>query len=252
VFAEAGLTDEDLSELYKEEFFTGGSFSDYAADEKYFRKNFERRLRTLNRFLDPARHRHLLEIGSAYGFFLDVARDHFASVRGIDITESGVRHARTQLNLDVVQDDFLTHDFGPQKFDVVCMWDTIEHLRCPHLFIEKIAAKTERGALLAFTTGDVGSLNARLRKSEWRLFMPCHLHYFSGKTLSMLLNDYSFDVIYNRHCGFYRSFDNVAHNILLLRHNRAGLYHLLRRSGVTRFGFYSNLHDIMYVIAQRR
>ncbi len=43
------------------------------------------RLEVLGRFLDPARHRHLLEIGSAFGFFLKVARERFDTVRGFDL-----------------------------------------------------------------------------------------------------------------------------------------------------------------------
>jgi len=252
VFADARLTDEELTELYKEEFFTGGAFSDYPSDEKYFRKNFRARFKTLSAFLEGTRHRHLLEIGSAYGFFLDEVRDSFQSVRGIDITDGGVRHSRERFGLDVIQADFLAHDFGARQFDVVCMWDTIEHLRAPHLFVEKIAAHTEKGALLALTTGDIESVNARLRGSRWRLFIPSHLHYFSRRTMALMLDRYGFDVIYNRYCGFYRSFDNAAHNVLLLRHHRPRLYSFLQRVGLTRHGFYLNLYDAMYVIARRR
>ncbi len=253
VFADMRLTDEELFKLYNEEFFTGAEFSDYAADAKFFRKNFALRLRELKKFLDPARHRRLLEIGCAYGFFLDVARDEFARVEGIDITDAGVRYAREELKLDVVQADFLAHDYGARKFDVVCMWDTIEHLREPHRYIEKIAAHTERGALVALTTGDIESLNARLRKERWRLIHPpTHLHYFSPASIARLLDAHGFDVVYNRYCGFYRSIGNMAYNVLVLRQQKPALYRPLERLGVGGLGFYLNLYDIMYVIARRR
>src|SRR6266516_2890177 len=74
VYADVRLTDEELLALYDKDFFTGAEFSDYAADEKFFRRNFRLRLRELKKFLDPGRHQSLLEIGSAYGFFLDLAR----------------------------------------------------------------------------------------------------------------------------------------------------------------------------------
>jgi len=253
VFADMRLTDEELFRLYNEEFFTGAEFSDYAADAKFFRKNFALRLRELNKFLDPARHRRLLEIGCAYGFFLDVARREFAHVEGIDITDAGVRYAREELRLDVVQADFLAHDYGARKFDVVCMWDTIEHLREPQTYVEKIAAHTERGALLALTTGDIESMNARLRKDRWRLIHPpTHLHYFSRKSIAQLLDAHGFDVVYNRYCGFYRSIGNMAYNVLVLRQQKPQLYRPLERLGVGGLGFYLNLYDIMYVIARRR
>jgi len=253
VFADMRLTDEELFELYNEEFFTGAEFSDYAGDEKFFRKNFALRYRELRPFLDPARHQHLLEIGSAYGFFLDEVRGRFASVQGIDITDAGVRYARDELKLDVVQADFLAHDYGAQKFDVVCMWDTIEHLREPHRYVEKIAAHTEAGALLAITTADIESFNARLRKEKWRMIHPpTHLHYFSPRTIARMLDSYGFDVVSNRYCGFYRSIGNMAYNILVLRQQKPQFYQPLERIGVGGLGFYLNLYDIMHVIARRR
>jgi hypothetical protein len=253
VFADMRLTDEELFQLYNEEFFTGAEFSDYASDVKFFRKNFQLRFRELKKFLSPARHKNLLEIGSAYGFFLDVVRDQFQSVQGIDITDAGVRFAREELKLDVVQADFLAHDYGAQKFDVVCMWDTIEHLREPHRYVKKIAAHTDTGALLAITTADIDSLNAKLRKDKWRMIHPpTHLHYFSTKTIAQLLDAHGFDVIYNRYCGFYRSIGNMAYNILVLRQQKPALYSPLERLGIGGLGFYLNLYDIMYVIARRR
>ena len=253
VFADARLSDEELFRLYNEEFFTGAEFSDYASDERHFRKNFLLRFRELQKFIDPARHRRLLEIGSAYGFFLDAVRAHFDSAEGIDITDAGTLHARERLGLDVVQADFLAHDYGAKKFDVVCMWDTVEHLREPQAYVDKIAAHTERGALFALTTGDVESVNARLRGRNWRLIHPpTHLHYFSPGTIARVLEDRGFEVVYNRYCGFWRSFGNVAYNVFVLRQNRPALFRPFERTGLARLGFYLNLYDIMYVIARRR
>jgi len=253
VSADMRLTDEELVALYNEQFFTGAEFSDYAADERFFRKNFQLRFRELKKFIDPARHRRLLEIGSAYGFFLDEVRPEFATVQGIDITDAGVAHARERYQLDVAQADFLAHDYGSQKFDVVCMWDTIEHLRAPQLYVEKIARHTDPGAPLAIPNGDIGSLNARWRGSRWRMIHPpTHLHYFSSATLARLLERYGFEVIYDRYCGFYRSLGNVAYNILVLRQHRPEVFKQLERTGLTKFGFYLNLYDIVYVIARRR
>ena len=60
------------------------------------------------------------------------------------------------------------------------MWDTIEHLKRPDLFVQKAAADLRPGGLIALTTGDIGSLNARLRGARWRMIHPpTHLHYFS-------------------------------------------------------------------------
>jgi len=253
VFADLKLSDEELAQLYDQSLFNEGEFHDYSADRKYFNQNFCLRFKTLQKFIDPSRHQTLLEIGSAYGFFLEVVHTHFREVLGIDLTDEGVRYTREQLQLPAVQADFLEYDFAGAKFDVVCLWDTIEHLRRPDLYLEKIAALTEPGALLALTTGDIDSLVARLRGERWRMINPpVHAHYFSGQTLTRLLANYQFEVIYNRPCGFYRSANNVAYIILSLRHKRPALFNRLRQLGLLNWGFYLNVYDIMYVIARRR
>ena len=252
-FADITLTDEDLVKLYDRNNFHEGNFFDYAADEKYFKKNFSLRLEVLRRFLDKERHQRLLEIGSAYGLFLDVARNDFRELLGIDLTDEGVEDTRERLKLPAIQGDFLQHDFGDSRFDVVCMWDTIEHLRRPDLYVEKIASITEPGALLAITTGDAQSVVARWRGPKWRMIIPpIHLHFFSKNTLTSLLDNHGFDVIYNRYCGYHRGALNVAYIILTQHRNQRKLFDALQRARILNWGFYLNVYDIMYVIARRR
>jgi predicted TPR repeat methyltransferase len=253
VFSDLDLSNKELFELYSKNYFCGEEYSDYLADKKVLQKNFKLRLKVLKTFLNPIRHRHLLEIGSAYGFFLSIVSDQFDTVLGIDVTEEGVLYAQEQLKLKVINSDLLKHDFGVQEFDVVCMWDTIEHLQNPHLYLKKISNHMGSGSLIAITTGDVESLNARISKDKWRLIHPpTHIHYFSRRTLVRLLDNYGFDVVYNRYCGFYRSTDMVAYRTLVLSKGWSRLYNFLCKSRLTSIDFYLNLYDIMYVIAIKR
>lgn len=242
---------EELRRIYGRGYFFGEEYVDYLADAAVLRTNFERRMRVLRRYLDPARHRRLLEIGCAYGLFLDVARRDVPSVRGIDIAEEPVRHARDALGLDASTGDFL--DAPDDEVDVVCLWDALEHLAAPHRTVEKIGRVTQSGALLALTTGDIGSWNARRGGKSWRLIHPpTHLHYFTRTSLHRLLERHGFDVVYHRYAGFSRSVDNAAYNVLLLRWRLPWLYAAIKATGLHRARFYLNLYDIMYVIARRR
>lgn len=250
-FADLSLSDEELFNLYKRNYFFGEEYSNYLADREILEKNFKLRMNVLNRFLDKKRHSHLLEIGCAYGFFLNQVKSQFRSVKGIDVCPEGIEYAQKQFGLNVIQGDFLKRDLG--TFDVVCLWDTIEHLRDPHLYIEKIGLHAEKGALIAITTGDFDSFNARFRKEKWRLIHPpTHLHYFSKRSIEKLLNKNGFELIYNRHCGFYRSLDTIAHAIFVLRKKGKFLYTLLKKCGLTSFDSYLNLFDIMYVIGRKK
>src|SRR5260370_1173042 len=87
-WANLDLTDEELFRLYRKNYFFGEEYSDYLADRPVSMKNFSLRFEVLRRFMRPD-HRRLLEIGSAYGFFLDSVRNQFDSVQGVDVSEDG-------------------------------------------------------------------------------------------------------------------------------------------------------------------
>ena len=78
-----------------------------------------------------------------------------------------VRFARKDRGVQAQQGDYLVLQLG-RKVDVITMWDTIEHLKRPDLFIAKAARDLKRGGIIALTTGDIGSVNARLRGRRWR------------------------------------------------------------------------------------
>lgn len=106
---------------------------------------------------------------------------------------------------------------------------------------------------MAITTGDVGSLNASLRKERWRLMeSPTHIHFFSRRTLAGLLDAKGFDVVYSRYCGFVRSFDMLFYRIFKDRQDLSWLEKALRKSRLAEVFFYLNLYDIIYVIAKKR
>lgn len=251
IFADLSLSDDELFALYSENYFAGDEYRDYAAEKDIIQKNFRLRYKVLRSYLDRERHKNLFEIGSAYGFFLDLVRADFDTVGGIDVTEAGVRFARDKMGLNVSQGDFLDHELA-DKIDVACMWDTIEHLRSPHLYLKKISDNMDSGGVVAITTGDIGSVPARLRGQRWRLIHPpTHAHYFSPETLKHMLANYGFEVLYNRYCGFYRSTETIAYVILVLRQQRPKLFERLKRSGLLKFDLYLNFYDIMYAIARK-
>ncbi|HXQ22781.1 MAG TPA: class I SAM-dependent methyltransferase [Candidatus Acidoferrales bacterium] len=240
----------DAQELYGGDYFRGEEYLDYQADEAFFKKNFRVRLTEILRRRAGGR---LLEIGAAYGFFLDVAKPHFEVV-GFEVNPEAARHARAAFGVDVRTDDFLLSTSasigGP--VDVTVMWDVIEHLSRPDRFVAHVAELSRPGALLYVTTGDIGSPLARWRGRRWRMIHPpTHLHYFSRATLSRLLERYGFRVLDVRSIGVARSFRQVLYSILVLRMGRRGAYEALKNLIAPTWGFTLNMLDIMKVVAER-
>jgi 2-polyprenyl-3-methyl-5-hydroxy-6-metoxy-1,4-benzoquinol methylase len=239
----------DARRIYEGGYFTGEEYLDYLADEPFFRRNFQKRLRQLLRRRAGGR---LLEIGAAYGFFLDLAKAHFEVV-GYEVNPEAVRHAREVLGVDVRTDDFLAADVegigGP--VDVTVMWDVIEHLERPDLFLARIAEVSKPGALIYITTGDIGSVLARRRGRKWRMIHPpSHLHYFDRRTLPRLLAKHSFRTLEIGSVGVARSFRQALYSILVLGLKRPGAYAALKKLVPPAWGFTLNTFDIMQVVAR--
>jgi len=252
ISAESDIPDAELALLFGDDYFHGTEYFDYVAEQDSLRRNFRDRIKTLRALVPDLGSRDLFEIGCAYGFFLDEVRGFVRSAGGIDISRQPVAYARDVLGLAAHQGDYLAFD-APHKYGAVVMWDTIEHLKRPDLFLAKIARDLEPRGILALTTGDIGSLNARLRGRKWRLIHPpTHLYYFSARTMTQLLHRHGFDVIHMSHPGNSRNLRAILHHILVIRMKRAGWYEALKPWRLLDVHLTINLWDIMFVIARRR
>lgn len=237
--------------LYEGSYFTGKEYVDYPGDEALFKKTFSRRLRSILRRRSAGR---LLEIGAAYGFFLELAAEHFQVV-GYEVNAEAARFARDTLGLDVRTSDFLeagADDVGG-PVDVTVMWDVTEHLERPDLFLARIAQLSSPGALLCITTGDIGSRLARWRGRKWRLIHPpTHLHYFDRQTLTRLLDNCGFRVLEIHTEGVARSIRQVLYSVFVLGMHLPGVYRTMEKVVPARWGFTLNTFDIMHVVAERK
>lgn len=252
ITANVEMSDLQLAELYGRDYFHGQEYHDYVAEERSLRDNFRRRIEVLRRQIPGLGTAHLFEIGCAYGFFLDEVRGDVASASGIDISADAVSQARARFGVDAACGDYLTAEIGADH-DVVTMWDTIEHLARPDLFLDKAARDLRPGGHIAITTGDIGSLFARFRGKGWRMIHPpTHLHYFSAKTLRMLLERSGFEIIHLSHPGVTRNVQSALYIILALKLGMPRLFRLVRAMRIFDFPLTLNLYDIMFVVARRR
>lgn len=252
ITADLSMSDEELSKLYGEDYFHGEEYRDYRSEEASLKDNFRRRIKTLQELIPDLRQRRVFEIGCAYGFFLDEVRGDVAAAKGIDISVEGTEHARVTKGVDAVTGNYLDHPCDPD-IGLVTMWDTIEHLPRPDLFVQKAGQDVQPGGYIAVTTGDIASLNARMRGQRWRMIHPpTHLHYFSVDTLSRLLDRHGFDIVHVSHPGNSRDLRSILHFVLDLRLGWGGLYRRIAGWRIFNLSLSLNLFDIMFVVGRRR
>ena len=245
------LSEEQLRQLYTAGYFAGNEYRDYVADRSVIEKQFRLRLRRLLPFVTDARTKRLFEIGCAHGFFLEVARNAFRSVEGIDISEDAIAYARHHLGLEARSADFLTHQFGVQP-DLICLWDTIEHLSRPDLYLQKMADSLPPGGLLALTTGDSTVGWPAPEAANGVRSIPRLICITSpAKPSAGYSIDTGFDIKFIGSEGMFRSVDTMAYIVLCLKHHLPNLYSSLRKAHLLNWDLYLNLGDILFVIAEK-
>lgn len=249
VTADIEVNNLSFEEIYGEDYFSGGEYLDYIKDKKIFKKNFKRRLDIIFEYCTGG---NLIEIGCAHGFFLDLAEEYF-NTKGFDISQDAINYARNVLNLNAECEDFLIAPIKRNSTDIVVMWDVVEHLPNPDLYIKKISSILQEGGIFCLTTGDIGSLNARLRREKWRqIHPPTHLHYFSKTTICQLLNKYGFDVQKITYEEVRRSLIQIAYSILVLGSIKMpSLYKAIEKLPLSKISIPINLYDILFVIAKK-
>lgn len=176
----------DPSAYYTDDYFSGGradGYADYRSAEPILRREFAHVLRFIRRYKPTGR---LLEIGCAYGFFLQEARAHF-DVQGIEIAAEAAAYAR-QSGLEVRQGLADAATLAPLgSFDVIVLLDVIEHLPDPAATMRLIAERLNPGGIVVMTTGDFASPVARIAGSHWRLMTPPqHLWFFTPDSMRRL------------------------------------------------------------------
>jgi SAM-dependent methyltransferase len=187
--------------IYDAAYFEGADaaagYDDYGALEGAFRHNFARRLRRLGA---PRAGGRLLDLGSAYGFAVDEARRLGWHAFGLEISRAAARRANDAIGESIVAlGDAQSIPFADETFDSVTLWDVLEHLADPHGVMSGVVRVLRPGGRLALTTGDVGSIAARVSGPRWHLYtIPEHLFFYSREGVRRLLSAHGFRIEWMR------------------------------------------------------
>ena len=140
----------------------------------------------------------ILDIGCSYGWFLEVARDHGWQTTGIEATDATASAAR-ESGLDVRTGLLSEQRFPDAYFDVVCLWDVLEHIPNVDEFLAECRRVLKPGGLLAVQSPNIRSVMARHAGAQWAwLLLPHHVWHFTPSSMSATLRKRGFTVEHTR------------------------------------------------------
>lgn len=243
-----------LREYYSEKYFVNGKerfgYIDYRKDKEYLQINFRRKVKYIRRFIQKG---NLLDIGCGLGFFLELLKDEM-KVEGIEISSYAADFARKELGLDVDHIPIEEAKLENNYYDLVTLWDVLDHTTNPFLLLSKTHKTLKKGGYVFIETGDLDSWFARVCGKRWYLMIPpTHLNYFSKKSLFHLLQRIGYKVIDIKYFGkivpldlcFFRL--SYVVNSPLIKYLQK-FFQFLR---LNKAKIYYNFHDVMTVVAQK-
>jgi len=184
VQVDVDLERRELEQIYDEGYFTSEVFHDYIAEREVRVAAGAEATQTLARMVRDGR---LLDVGCAAGFFLEAASPVY-DVTGVELSAFASEYARRELGLRVITGDVTDGALAGEHFDVITLWNTVEHLADPVEALEAVARLSRPGSLVVLSTGDVSGPMARRNLREWNLMSPpYHLFFFSPRTIELLL-----------------------------------------------------------------
>jgi 2-polyprenyl-3-methyl-5-hydroxy-6-metoxy-1,4-benzoquinol methylase len=225
-------------------------YHDYRAAEPLYLKTFRRRLEFVLR--DRPRRGRALDVGCAAGFCMQVLSAAGFEAHGVEISAVIARHAQERLGLHSVHVGTLDGcPHPPNSFDLITMWDVVEHVVDPVALLAKARELLRPDGVLVLETQNIDSAFARLLGRRWHHYKHGeHIYHFNPQTVRTLLRSAGFHVekLTPRFGGKYVSFDFIAERATRLH---PAVSAALRPITMFKSGaVYLNFMDEMVVIAR--
>lgn len=145
--------------------------------------------------LIPPKGARVLDIGTAGGAFLDAARKFGYDAHGMEPSADLVARGKAR-GLQIEQGTIDNHSFEPGSFDMVCLWDVIEHLPDPKAALVEIRKLLKPDGIFLINFPDIGTTQAKLAGRRFWWILSVHLHHFTRKSIRDICDRTGFEVFH--------------------------------------------------------
>jgi len=161
----------------------------------------------------------LLDIGCGEGFFLSNAAKAGYTTKGIEISRDAAEYAGREFGLDVEAKPFEELRLPENHFDVVTLWQVLEHVPYPLMVLKEVHRILKPDGLLATSTPNIDSILARVFRRKWWNLRRLHINQFTTRTLTDMLKRAGFNNVFSTR---YREYISISMLVIpLLKHLKA-------------------------------
>jgi SAM-dependent methyltransferase len=188
-----------------------------------------RRVKRLRRFLPPQG--RALDIGCGQGTFLKLLAQAGWQVQGTELSADSARRAG-HAGIPVSVGEIRERQFAESSLDLVTLWHVIEHLCDPGSVLRRLRPMLGKNAVIAISTPNIESLQARIFLGKWfHLDPPRHLYLFSPKALTDLFAREGFRRIHISHISLEQNpYGWIQSSLNSMPFAKGDLYSFLKKS----------------------
>lgn len=153
-----------------------------------------KRIRIINKYKSSG---NWLDVGSGTGRILQEAQtwDQW-QLFGLEPIPHLAEYTRNKLNIPVYPLSFEEYQSDGIRFDVITMWDVLEHLPAPAAGIQKVADLLNEGGYFIFTIPNVNSIWRKVFKRSWIGYeLPRHLYLYPPNVLREMLESSGLNIV---------------------------------------------------------
>jgi len=161
--------------------YTRAEDTRYASQEKSRMLTFNSCLKVIKRLRPEGR---LLDIGSATGIFVKLAKDAGYKAYGVEPSFWMCKIAKESYNVTILPGPLESIEFKDSAFDIITMWDVLEHVCNPMDTLKEVKRILKPGGFLVINYPRIDDPLAKLFGKHWWFLLSVHLFYFTPKTLS--------------------------------------------------------------------
>lgn len=248
---------KNLKKIYqKPEYYTDGQKFPLAFRGKKTYQNFPqlktfvKRLSAINSF-SHFQNPRILDVGCGNGLFVYLCNQQKNKAIGIDFSKTAIQLTR-RLQCNCYHQDFLK-DISSSSFDIITMFDVLEHLTNPRDYLKKACRVLGKKSLLILSTPRANGLSCKIFGKRWHLYTPpLHIHIFSRQSIQLLLKEQGFKILKIKNQGQSSNLGYMLSKLLSIYKLKTTFTEkLLVKSRLYHHNIYCNLFDVMTVFAQK-